>query len=116
MTKSNLANQEKRFKNLSKELEKLKKERMDHHKTIKLYKNINSSPHLAAVYNECAKDSNDYYDEKDGQLEALMLLLDYLEDLREKEDLTETLNNECKYDINSIVEEMSAIEKNPLYM
>ena len=115
MTKSNLANQEKRFKKLSKELEKLKKERMNHHKIIMLHKNINTSPHLEAVYNECAKDSNDYYDEKDGQLEALSALLQYLEDLREKKDLTETLDNECKYDINSVVEEMSAIENDPLY-
>tara|TARA_B100000073_G_C23290638_1_gene394396 strand:- start:179 stop:529 length:351 start_codon:yes stop_codon:yes gene_type:complete len=115
MTKSNLANKEKRYKNLLKELENLKKQRMDHHKTIMLHKNINNSPHLEAIYNECAKDSNEYYDEKDGQLEALSTLLQYLEDLRENKDLSKTLDNECKYDINSIIEEMSAIENNPLY-
>tara|TARA_B100000927_G_C16086499_1_gene317399 strand:+ start:119 stop:388 length:270 start_codon:yes stop_codon:yes gene_type:complete len=88
---------------------------MNHHKTIILHKNINSSPHLKAVYNECAKDSNDYLNEKEGQLEALSALLQYLEDLRKNKELTETSDNECKHDIGSIVEEMSAIENNPLY-
>jgi len=115
MTKYDLAGDEIRYSLLLTKLKQLKKQQMEHHSKISQDPTFANNNHMVEVYKECYQDSEKQHSQKEEQIDALNNLLYYLEKLRDENKLSNTLDNECVFDMKDIVTELKKIDNDQLY-
>jgi len=115
MTKYDLAEQEIRYSSLFKKLAQLKKQQMEQHTKISADPTFSKNTYMNEVYKECYQDSESQHIQKEEQIEALNNLLYYLEKIRDENKLSNTLDNECVFDMKTIVAELKNIDDDPIY-